>query len=244
MNSTRVLLTCVGIACTCANAGATDLSNIERTIGKEPTYRNNSPTYGLLVFGPKATTRVWLVLDGKDLYVDKNCDGDLTGKGERFENDGEGLKGFEVADKSGKRRYEVTSISVLRLEREGKKLLMLSTNVTVRGKFRQYSGAMPSASRQDAPVSHFDGPMTLDINRDEKGESKQKFVTGEKPEELNVMIGTFDRKNGCWVVIENSKNDTAEDFPDALHPEAIVEFSSGKAGGDPIRIRNELSKRC
>ena len=34
---------------------------------------------------PLAKVRVWVVLDGKTVYLDRNGDGDLTGKDERFE---------------------------------------------------------------------------------------------------------------------------------------------------------------
>src|SRR5262252_4031078 len=61
---------------------ATDLSKIDRTIGKEPTYESK-PKYCLLVFGPEAKTRVWLVLDGDVLYVDRNGNGDLTEPNEK-----------------------------------------------------------------------------------------------------------------------------------------------------------------
>src|SRR5262249_38818786 len=46
-------------------------------------YRSQ-PRYCLLVFGPKAEHRVWLVLDGDSLYVDRNGNGDLTEEGKRF----------------------------------------------------------------------------------------------------------------------------------------------------------------
>jgi hypothetical protein len=62
---------------------ALDLTKIDRTIRKEPAYRGE-PRYGLLVWGPKARTRIWLVIDGKTLYVDRNGNGDLTEKGEQF----------------------------------------------------------------------------------------------------------------------------------------------------------------
>src|SRR5262249_29589650 len=65
-----------------AAASAADLSKIDRTITKEPAYEA-TPQYCLLVFGPKAETRVWLVLDGDILYVDRNSNGDLTDKDER-----------------------------------------------------------------------------------------------------------------------------------------------------------------
>jgi hypothetical protein len=64
-------------------AGAADLTKIDRTLIKEPAYVSKQPRYCLLVFGPEATTRVWLVADGDYLYVDRNGNGDLTEPGER-----------------------------------------------------------------------------------------------------------------------------------------------------------------
>ena len=61
---------------------AADLTQIDRKITREPTYRSK-PKYCLLVFGPEAKVRVWLVLDGDTLYVDRNGNGDLTEAGER-----------------------------------------------------------------------------------------------------------------------------------------------------------------
>src|SRR5437762_1445801 len=65
-----------------STAGPVDLSRIDRTLGKEPAYQSR-PKYCLLVFGPEAKARVWLVLAGDTLYVDKNGNGDLTEEGER-----------------------------------------------------------------------------------------------------------------------------------------------------------------
>jgi hypothetical protein len=71
-------------------AAADGLERIERTIARQPAYAAKEPKYCLLVFGPKAETRVWLVLDlpydplrekpgPKDvLYADLAGDGDLT----------------------------------------------------------------------------------------------------------------------------------------------------------------------
>jgi hypothetical protein len=75
-------------------ATAVELAAIERTIHKEPTYQSGAPKYCLVVFGAKADTHVWLVLDvvsaltdadgsKNSLYVDRNGNGDLTEPGER-----------------------------------------------------------------------------------------------------------------------------------------------------------------
>src|SRR6516164_6560345 len=78
-----------------------DLTKIDRTIAKEPAYKSK-PKYGLLVFGPEAKSRVWLVLDGDVLYVDKNGNGDLTEKDERIKQVSlpEKGHGFPIGDLS------------------------------------------------------------------------------------------------------------------------------------------------
>ena len=67
-----------------ASAPAADLTKIERRLDKEPAYQTK-PKYCLLVFGPEATTKVWLVIDSDTLYVDRNGNGDLTEKDERVD---------------------------------------------------------------------------------------------------------------------------------------------------------------
>jgi hypothetical protein len=73
------------LAAGCLSAGPADGGppKVDRHIGKEPTYKTKVPKYGLLVFGREGRDRVWLVLDGDTLYVDRNGDGDLTGPGEK-----------------------------------------------------------------------------------------------------------------------------------------------------------------
>jgi hypothetical protein len=63
-----------------AAAVPADLARIDRAIKAEPTYVGR-PHYCLLIFGLQTKTRVWIVLDGDTLHVDRNADGDLTGPG-------------------------------------------------------------------------------------------------------------------------------------------------------------------
>src|SRR5215475_2825826 len=81
-----------------AHAGElVDLTKVDRVIAKEPKYQNQ-PRYALLVFGPKADRRAWLVMDGEDvLYVDRNGNGDLPEEGERVVVDAEATKKVNVA---------------------------------------------------------------------------------------------------------------------------------------------------
>src|SRR5262245_39807942 len=226
-------------------APAADLSKVDRRISKEPDYKTKAPRYSLLVFGPAAKTRVWVVLDGTDLYVDTNGDGDLTAPGKRFPGDGAGFKDCTLVDKAGKDTYKLTYISVQRSEAE--KRVFLMANVEVVGKYKQYCDSTPAKRPADAPVSHFHGPLTLGL-REVNWVCRQKLVAGDKPAELFAWVGTFDKANGCWVVVSNTVLDTPglkrKDFPTDVHPVAEVEFRPKKVGDKPIRERYELKRRC
>lgn len=63
------------------DATATDLQAIKRTIGREPKYESGAPEYCLMAFGAEAERRAWFVLDGDRIFVDRNCNGDLTDDG-------------------------------------------------------------------------------------------------------------------------------------------------------------------
>src|SRR5712692_3344625 len=120
MNQTRLislagyvavfLLTAIPVA-RGQNPGATlaaDLTKIDRKIAKEPAYQSQ-PKYCLLVFGPEAKTRVWIVLDGDTLYVDRNGNGDLTEEGEKV-----GLPKFTEIDTgfvAGQRQHAVGELT-------------------------------------------------------------------------------------------------------------------------------------
>ena len=62
-----------------------DLAKIDRTIRHEPAYRSKAPRYCLLVFGPEARTRVWLVLDGDTVYLDRNGNGQWQEDNRQYE---------------------------------------------------------------------------------------------------------------------------------------------------------------
>ena len=63
-----------------APAAGIDFDKVDRHIGKEPAYQAK-PLYCLALLGLEGKTLVWMALDGERLYVDKNCNGDLTDDG-------------------------------------------------------------------------------------------------------------------------------------------------------------------
>jgi len=203
---------------------ALDLSKIERTIRKEPAYKSK-PKYCLLVFGPEAKTRIWLVMDGDVLYVDKNGNGDLTEEGERITAK-EGLfEAGDIIDVDGKTKY--SQLKVRKLDGE--------MTVETRGQFGEYTFLDEWAdSPQDAPLRHFDGRLSIylfDAN-------ECNLIRGEKRTDIQVYIGTVYPK-GAWVYVDNRKG-----VPDDVHPMAEVTFPSKTTNSKPIKIKVPLTQRC
>ena len=145
-------------------AQAVDLSNIDRTIAKEPAYQNK-PKYCLLVFGPEAKTRVWLVLDGDVLYVDRNGNGDLREKGKRHT----AIKHPDVMDwHIGDIRdpEDETIYKSLRVRQE-KQTFCISVIVPARGiqvSRTDLNGNLAFAEdRASARIVHFGGALELSL---------------------------------------------------------------------------------
>ena len=139
---------------------AADLAKIERKIAREPAYKEK-PQYVLLVFGAEARFRVWLVRDGKALYVDRNGNGDLTEAGKRLSIKGSVHVG-EIKD--GATRYH---LDVAWYNRRNVKGLCWTIDVTGKYQYRagrDAQGHLQGAERpQDAPIIHVDGPLGLEL---------------------------------------------------------------------------------
>src|SRR5262249_33335382 len=111
----------VGLALFAVPLSAADLTQLDRKITREPAYKSQ-PKYCLLVFGPEAVTRVWLVQDGDTLYVDRNGNGDLTDPGEKVsadKRDGaeEGQYTFKVGDvRDGPRLHKELTVFVSKID--------------------------------------------------------------------------------------------------------------------------------
>jgi hypothetical protein len=225
-------------------AVAADLGKIDRTIAKEPEYQSKAPRYCLLVFGPDAKTRIWLVLDGSVLYVDRNGNGDLTDKGERFKarwKSGDGSYGgreFEIPElreSDGKARH--TNLRVHAWHFKGRpavcrlsiKLADKRTQSTGFGLATFELAELP----KDAPIVHFNGPLTMML-----GEGQVLSGPSDTPASLSAWIGTAGLGKGTFAMID------FEGIPEGMHPVAQVAFPSKRPGGKPIDVRAVLKERC
>jgi hypothetical protein len=202
---------------TAATLFGADLANIDRAIAKEPAYKSK-PKYCLLVFGPEAKLRVWLVQDGNILYIDRNGNGDLTEPGKKVAvGDSKTMALGSIHWTAGKPRYLVSL-----------RKFPASVRLTVSDDAKQRylvgdpdSDPLVFADRPaDAPVVHVGGPLTIDLSY------YDRLC-------LRVRAGTAGLGKGTFAAMV---------LPDVT-PLAEIEFSSKKPGGPPILVKAALKDR-
>ncbi len=218
MRLSRLVPALAALALSASPAASADLTKIDRAIAKEPAYKTKNPKYCLLVFGPEAKTRVWVVDDGGTVYVDRNCNGDLT----------DDARTGDIVEPDGKTKH--TKL-VVRTRDTG-----VRVNLKVRDRGWQYAGwdeddPLRFAGRpQDAPVVHFDGPLTMKLYG-----PTPRLVPGQT-EEVNASVGTPGLGKGTFAAIQCC---TVLDCKVA--PVAEFEFPSATPGGTPVTVRVSLA---
>lgn len=220
-------------------AHGADLGKIERRIAKEPAYQTKSPRYGLLVFGPEAKYRVWLVLDGDALYVDSNGDGDLTRAAKVNSKNGQFQIG-PLTSTDGVTKYPAMRV-VISDRRRINVLGSGSPSGNGSGRWEAPGHTLGNNPRsleladrpQDAPILHLDGPLTLHLLN--LGALKARhsyvpsvFVRGDKPSFFCVGVGTPGLGKGAFTV------SILEDCPGAV---AEIEFPNRDPAGKPIIVK-------
>jgi len=237
-----VVLKCAVFWCLTASAG--DLAKVDRTIKKEPTYQSKAPKYCLLVFGPQAKTRVWLVLDGDTLYIDRNGNGDLTEKGECIKKKGTlgQFVGGEVVDVDGKTKH--TNVMVMHQTEDGLAFTFVTAMVAGKHMFMaglDSLGALQFADRpQDAPIIHFGGPLQMGLNAKFSASGKLELIRSGKGEELYAWVGTPGLGKGTFAALMHQVGGV----PGEVHPVAEIEFANKKANEPPIKAKVILKERC
>lgn len=253
-----VCLTIVGAG----YAQAGDLDKIDCPLLKEPAYQSKAPKYALLVFGPKAATRTWLVLDGTTLYVDRNGNGDLTEAGETVlgkKSDravqGEDVYTFDVGElRDGDRRHRNVTLIVTGLDAASKTKTAessnpLSLNFRIRmeaeipglegenGRVLQMAGPNDSSLQfadrpREAPILHFAGPLTVVV-------SGRPTFRVNREMELYLGLGTPGRGKGTFVYTSYEGA-----VPSDAYPKVEIAFPAQKPGEPAVKKSYELKGRC
>jgi hypothetical protein len=246
---TRLAVLAVGLVAGPGVAAAADLAKVDRTIRREPAYKSREPRYCLLVFGPAADYRVWLVLDGDALYVDRNGNGDLTEAGEATgpeaaDTDPCSFRPVRVRRPDGKAEEELSFALYGWFDyRAGRATDRVCPSVSVTWGGRVYGswgdetgpcvwGTRPA----DAPVLHVGGPLQMGFEVPAESALEWK---GSYQIEVNAAVGTKGLGRGSFVHLSYAK----DAIPKDIYPTVVIEFP-GKTPGPPERVRTVLKQRC
>jgi len=242
-----------------------DLSKIDRSISREPEYVH-APHYALIVFGPQASHRSWLVMDGDDvLYFDRNGNGDLTDPEDRIEFDDAASRKIRLASTSSLSAMTVFPVGMVAGvdlqfqfwvrkkgfipddDRQRQLLRERETNNWENGTLwrltanggRSQNPVLLTATRAEAQVSHLNGPLTFAL----KWGDGQRLRPWPRSTVFDVHIGTVS------LPARNAPNDlfaalTEWEVPREVHPVAVIEFPSKTPGAPPIVRTIELEERC
>jgi hypothetical protein len=222
-----------------ADASTNVVSHFDRTIIKEPTYQS-TPKYSLITLGNSGDVKVWMVEDGKRLFIDKNANGDLT-------DDGPPIEPSDVRDLGANRsdfKYVLDAITptngsrqtsfVLRRWNYGEKEDSYGLSLSVDGQMPMYAGwfgTFWSTNRETAPVMHFGGPFTPKLLR------REDFTIGETQQRLS--LGFFNPGSGAGAESRLS----IDALPRLVVPELKIEWPTA-AGSAPLRTSYLLNRRC
>ena len=244
---------------------AIDLAQIDRSIVKEPPYVGR-PHYALIVVGPRAEHRSWLVMDGDEtLYFDRNGNGDLTDPEDRIRLDAEATGKMHMAEEStlsGMNAFDLGKVMgvSLRFDYWVRKRGFVPADERLR-KFKQEREAndwengtlwrlaakgshaqnpvLLAARPADAQILHLDGPLTFAL----KWGELQALQPWPKTTVFDVHIGTsaLPPKNYNYRMFAPL---TEFEIPRKVHPRAKFEFPPKSPGSAPVVSMVELDLRC
>jgi hypothetical protein len=245
---------------------AADLMHIDRKIAKEPAYKSK-PKYCLLVFGPEAKTRVWLVQDGDTMYVDRNGNGDLTEAGKKVTADkGDGTDDgeytFTVGDiRDGTRLHKALSVEVEKLDSlaakdEQVKALLANPNarryhISIQIEMPGWNGAGVGGRVRQHPNYVDDQGLLQFADRAKDAPiihfggpwhitlfGRHRLTTGRETDVV-LGVGTPGVGPGSTAYI-----DYAGVIPETVYPTVEITYPPKRPGGPQVRERYELKRRC
>lgn len=225
-----------------------DLAHVSRSIGRQPTYRTKEPRYCLFVFGPRAKYRIWLVLDGDTLYVDRNGDGDLTESGKSThaastDADVTRYKPITIFREDGKTEEKFGlvlhgSADFLAGKYSAKVVpaFYVGWHGRMYGSLGDETGSIVwGTSPKTAPILPIGGPLQMGF---EAPAESAVEIHNDGNCSLTACVGTKGLGKGAFVYLMHDV------IPEGFHPSAVLEFQNKTPGGPPIRVHTLLAGRC
>jgi len=212
-------------------ASAIDLSTIDRTIPKQPTYQSKSPKYCLLVFGPQAKTHVWLVQDGDIMHIHRAMEPTtkaLAPAWRRYKASGSNFNLGDVCEEDTRIWHKNLRVHAGHSE-EKVRVLIAGKELQMAGWDR--SGPLEfAADPKNAPVIHFNGPLTLDLFHE------QQPLRSNANVRLSAVLGTPGHGAGTFALF------TCDSYPGNAWPVADIVYPAKTPGGEPILARVTLRR--
>ncbi|HSY19991.1 MAG TPA: hypothetical protein VK815_16725 [Candidatus Acidoferrales bacterium] len=234
------MVTALGCALPCleqARAATNAVSQVDHSIGKEPAYQS-TPKYSLITLGTNGEVKVWMVEDGRRLFVDKNANGDLTDDGPPIEPSNDRhldatrwdfdylLEAITPTNGSRHTSFDLRRWNYNDKEDE------YGLSLSVDDKMPMYAGwfgTFWSTNREQAPVIHLGGPFTPKILR------RDAFTIGEAHQRLSLCF--VNPGSGPGAVSRLS----IDALPRFVVPVLNIEWPTA---GKPLRVSYDLTQRC
>lgn len=241
MTRTLLLLPTLLLIALPLRADDNPLAAIDRTIDREPDY-NGQPRYALLVLGAESDSMVWIVEDGKDLYIDRNGNRDLTDDGPPITATNErelSLQGGpswdmdyvldEFVPDDGSRQTGFRLAHWNYSDPEDKYGLAL----TLGGDVPMYAGWVPllKESPEDAPVIPFGAPVAPRMIR------YKEFVIGTTPSRFSIQFFSPGLGDGADARL------SIDALPESEQPLVLIQWPVAP-GDSLLRTTHVLTERC
>lgn len=208
-----------------------DFAKVDRTIGKLPELKSATPRYGLFLFGKQGEKRVWAVVDGDVLYLDRDADGDLTEEGERIAGkDGS----FAIGD------FTDPATGALHQEFEiERKEEMVRYTILWRGKDETFGTFGPERSTYaDLATSPAKAPIFV-LGTDRPFEFEH-WMSGKlergRTTDFKVFVGHLGSTRGAFTAVRDTF------LPEKEYLQAELFYTD--AGGKLERTMVKLEERC
>jgi hypothetical protein len=210
----------------------------DRPAVREPRYQS-TPKYSLMALGRSGDVKVWMVEDGRRLFVDKNANGDLTDDGPPVEPSNVRNRGtnqwdfnyvFDAITPANGSRH--TNFDLRRWNYgEGEEY---GLSLTVDGQLPLYAGWFDtfwSTKRETAPVIHFGGPFKPKLLR------SQEFTIQPEPQRVSVGFVCPGSEKGAVSRL------SIEALPRSAAPKLHIEWPTA-SGNAPLKTTHALTARC
>jgi hypothetical protein len=214
--------------------------------------RPNRPQCCWLVFGPGASVRILVRLDGAVVALERHEHGRPAQEVARFDRL-EDCKDVVIEGTDETTTYHLLSVTDLKAAPAARLLEFVVSIHTPASDHQQAGWLWMAVNREKASVAHFDGPLTVSAVDKNIGNPVVRWDIpanlvlrrGEKPTEMFVNVGTTNARDSCRVTVCTVNGQTNQRrFPKEVHPCADIEFPPNEPTRPPIRKRYALASVC